>query len=56
MTEDELRRHNRAIVEDYMSRRGERRLDRYTLFTVDGAGGLWTNDTGEPIVPPGPAT
>ncbi len=50
MTEDELRRDNRAIVEDYMSRRGERRLDRYTLFTVDGAGGLWTNDTGEPIV------
>jgi hypothetical protein len=50
MTEDELRRQNRAIVEDYMGRRGERRLDRYTLFTVDGAGGLWTNDTGEPLV------
>lgn len=50
MTEEELRRHNRAIVEDYMSRRGEGRLDRYTLFTEDGAGGLWTNDTGEPII------
>lgn len=50
MTDDEQRRANRAVVEDYMSRRGQRRLDRYTLFTEDGAGGLWTNDTGRPIV------
>lgn len=49
MTDEELRRHNRAIVEDYMSRRGQRRLDRYMLFAEDGASGLWTNDTGEPI-------
>lgn len=50
MNDDELRQANRAVVEDYMSRRGQRRLDRYTLFTEDGAGGLWTNDTGVPIV------
>ncbi len=46
----DLRRRNRATVEDYMSRRGESRLTRYELFTEDGSGGLWTTDTGEPIV------
>lgn len=46
----ELRRQHRAVIEDYMSRRGEGRLTRYQLFTADGAGGLWTNDTLEPIV------
>jgi hypothetical protein len=45
----ELRRRNRATVEDYMSRVGEGRLTRYQLFTEDGAGGLWTTDSGEPI-------
>jgi phenazine biosynthesis protein len=45
----ELRRHNRAIVEDYLSRTGEGRLTRYSLFTEDGSGGLWTSDTGLPI-------
>jgi hypothetical protein len=51
----DLRRHNRATVEDYMSRRGDARLTRYTLFTEDGSGGLWTTDTGQPIVSPGRA-
>ena len=46
----DLRRRNRATVEDYMSRRGQGRLTRYELFTDDGSGGLWTTDTGEPIV------
>lgn len=46
----EVRRHNLAIVKDYMSRKGKDRLDRYTLFTEDGVGGLWTSDTGKPVV------
>lgn len=45
-----LRRKNRLVVEDYMSRVGEGRLTRYQLFTPDGEGGLWTGDTLEPIV------
>jgi ketosteroid isomerase-like protein len=48
-TDVELRAHNRAIVEDYVSRVGEGRLTRYQLFTEDGEGGLWTTDTGQPI-------
>ncbi|GAA2616153.1 phenazine biosynthesis protein PhzB [Streptomyces spororaveus] len=46
----ELRRNNRAIVEQYMNTRGQDRLERHLLFTEDGSGGLWTTDTGEPIV------
>lgn len=46
----ELRRKNRAVVADYMSRKGQNRLTRYQLFTEDGSGGLWTTDTLEPIV------
>ncbi|MFC5740518.1 PhzA/PhzB family protein [Dyella tabacisoli] len=46
----ELRRQHRLVVEDYMSRKGEGRLTRYLLFTADGSGGLWTNDTFQPIV------
>ncbi|WP_080410135.1 PhzA/PhzB family protein [Burkholderia ubonensis] len=45
----ELRRRNREVVEDYMSRKGEGRLTRYLLFTPDGSAGLWTNDTLEPV-------
>ena len=44
-----LRTLHRAVIEDYFSRRGEARLTRYQLFTEDGSGGLWTNDTGGPI-------
>jgi phenazine biosynthesis protein len=51
MTEDsELRRKNRAVVEDYMSRKGENRLTRYLLFTEDGSAGLYTADTMGPVV------
>jgi hypothetical protein len=46
----ELRRRHRAVVEDYMSRKGENRLTRYLLFTEDGSAGLYTADTREPIV------
>jgi len=45
-----LRKRHRAVVEDYMSRRGEGRLTRYQLFAEDGSAGLWTNDTLQPIV------
>jgi hypothetical protein len=44
-----LRKTNRATVEKYMNTRGEERLRRHLLFTEDGVGGLWTNDTGKPI-------
>ncbi|MCT2589752.1 phenazine biosynthesis protein [Streptomyces sp. N2-109] len=46
----ELRRRHRAVVEDYMGRKGETRLTRYLLFTEDGSAGLYTGDTPEPIV------
>lgn len=45
----ELRKKNRRVVEDYMSRKGEGRLTRYLLFTEEGGAGLWTADTVEPI-------
>jgi len=48
-TDHELRTLHRRVIEDYFSRRGESRLTRYQLFTEDGSGGLWTNDTGGPI-------
>ncbi|MBQ0850501.1 PhzA/PhzB family protein [Streptomyces sp. NPDC057621] len=46
----ELRRINRETVEKYMHTTGQDRLERHLLFTEDGSGGLWTTDTGEPIV------
>jgi hypothetical protein len=45
-----IRNHNRAVVATYMKTKGEDRLRRHELFTDDGCGGLWTSDTGEPIV------
>jgi ketosteroid isomerase-like protein len=33
-----------------MDTSGQDRLHRHELFTDDGCGGLWTTDTGEPIV------
>jgi len=48
--EAEVRKINRATVEQYMNTRGQERLRRHLLFTEDGIGGLWTNDTGKPIV------
>lgn len=48
--ENEVREHNRAVVARYMNTRGQDRLERHLLFTEDGTGGLWTTDTGEPIV------
>jgi hypothetical protein len=44
-----IRRNNRAVIEDYMSRKGETRKTRYLLFTQNGSAGLWTSDTGHPI-------
>ena len=49
----ELRRRNRAVVEDYLSRTGENRLTRYLLFTEDGSAGLYTADTVDPVVSKG---
>jgi phenazine biosynthesis protein len=49
----ELRRRNRAVVEDYLSRKDESRLTRYLLFTEDGSAGLYTADTVDPIISTG---
>jgi ketosteroid isomerase-like protein len=54
--DSELRLHNRAVVEDYLSRAGESRLTRYLLFTEDGSAGLYTADTSEPVVSRGHET
>jgi hypothetical protein len=51
MTDAELRQRNRAVVEEYMADiEGEKRLTRHRLFAEDGSAGLWTTETGEPIV------
>jgi len=50
MSADDDRERNRAIVAQYMNTRGQDRLSRHLLFTADGTGGLWTTETGEPIV------
>jgi len=47
--ESELRKKNLATVQKYMNTLGQDRLKRHLLFTEDGIGGLWTNDTGKPI-------
>ncbi|MEU7019480.1 PhzA/PhzB family protein [Streptomyces sp. NPDC046203] len=49
----DLRARHRAVVADYMSRKGENRLTRYLLFTENGSAGLWTSDTGEPVASQG---
>lgn len=49
-TDAERRDRNRAVVADYMSRTGQDRLTRYQLFTEDGSAGLYTTDTGSPVV------
>ena len=52
-TDVDLRLRNRAVVADYMRRKGENRLTRYLLFTEDGSAGLYTSDTGRPVVSQG---
>jgi len=47
----QTREINRKIVETYLSStRGTARLKRHELFTEEGEGGLWTTETGEPII------
>ncbi len=52
----ELRRKNRETVVKYMNTKGQDRLRRHELFVEDGCGGLWTTDTGSPIVIRGKGT
>jgi phenazine biosynthesis protein len=47
---DRIRSENRIVVERYMNTRGQDRLRRHELFTENGRGGLWTTESGEPIV------
>lgn len=49
-SDEQKRSHNRAVVKRYMECRGKDRLRRHEMFTPDGCGGLWTTDTGQPIV------
>lgn len=47
----ELRRTNRETVEKYLEQiAGEKRLTRHKLFAEDGSAGLWSTETGDPIV------
>lgn len=47
----ELRRRNRATVESYLEEtKGRARLNRHRLFAENASAGLWTSDTGEPIM------
>jgi phenazine biosynthesis protein len=48
--DEAVRDHNRAVVAQYMNTRGQARLQRHLLFAEDGVGGLWTTESGEPIV------
>lgn len=50
MMENNMRKNNRNIVEQYMNTYGQARLSRHELFDEEGCGGLWTTDTGEPVV------
>ena len=49
-TDSRVSVHNRAVVEQYMACAGPARLHRHELFAENGEGGLWTTDTGEPVV------
>lgn len=50
MSQLDARGRNRQIVRQYMETRGQARLRRHELFAEDGCGGLWTSDTGAPIL------
>jgi len=50
MSELRSENKNREIVKQYMSTTGKDRLSRHELFDEEGCGGLWTTETGEPIV------
>ncbi|OCG41188.1 phenazine biosynthesis protein [Gilliamella sp. Fer1-1] len=41
---------NYDVVKQYMETKGSARLNRHELFTNDGNAGLWTTDSGEPII------
>ncbi|SFU54522.1 PhzA/PhzB family protein [Xenorhabdus koppenhoeferi] len=48
---DQLRENNRKIVEKYLKfTKGEARLERHKLFAENAESGLWTTETGEPII------
>jgi len=45
-----VRDRNRETVRTYLETTGTARLQRHLLFAEDGVGGLWTTESGEPIV------
>ncbi|MFJ5483940.1 PhzA/PhzB family protein [Pectobacterium actinidiae] len=50
MKHSDTRENNRKTVKQYMETLGQARLSRHELFDDEGYGGLWTTDTGEPVV------
>ena len=50
MTKDEIRAHNRAVVEAYMAMQGEERSQRWKLFTDDATTGLQYTADGTPMI------
>ena len=50
MTNEEIRRHNRAIIEKYMAMVGQDRENRWQMFTDDATTGLQYTATGESLV------
>lgn len=55
-TTQAIRSRNRTVVERYLNMiSGTSRLMRYQLFTDDAEAGLWTTDSGEPIIMQGKA-
>ncbi|MCG7500088.1 phenazine biosynthesis protein [Vibrio sp. Of7-15] len=48
---DKVREINRKVVEKYLKyTKGNLRLERHKLYSEEAEGGLWTTETGEPIV------
>ena len=50
ITSEEIRCHNRTIVEKYMTMVGQERENRWKIFTDDAATGLQYTATGESLV------
>lgn len=53
MNKTERRGHNADVVKQYLSCRGEARLDRPYLFAENGSAGLYTTESGTPVVTTG---
>ncbi|WP_172790090.1 PhzA/PhzB family protein [Vibrio cholerae] len=49
--ENAIRENNRKVVRKYLEyTKGKLRLERHKLYAEDAQGGLWTTETGQPII------